>query len=585
MDIFSFIMLLGGLTFFLFGMNVMSGSLEKMAGGKLERLLKKMTSNPLISISLGAAITIAVQSSSATSVMLVGLVNSGIMKFSQTINVLFGANIGTTLTSWILSLSGIESDNVWIKMLKPENFSPIVAFIGILLTMFSKKEKKKSIGTVFVGFAILMYGMTMMSSAVAPLGEMPEFANMLVKFNNPLLGLFIGTFFTAIIQSSAASIGILQALSLTGNITFNMAIPIVMGQNIGTCMTAVLSSIGTNKKAKRVVVLHITIKVIGMLICLPLYIILNHFIKFGFAAKTVSPVSIAVIHSVFNILTVIFLMPFSDKLVGLIEKIVKDSSKEKHHREPFLDERLLLSPSVAVVECNSATKRMADLAKENINLAISMFSEFDEKTAEKIEQTEEKLDTYEDKLGTYLVRLSAQSMSDGDSQVVSKMLHAIGDFERLGDHALNLLKTAVEINNKDISFTDDAKSELLVLTKAIKEILETTTKAYKTNDVKTASEVEPLEQVIDSLISEIKSNHINRLQSGNCTIEMGFILSDMLTNYERISDHCSNIAVAVIEVQNNSFYTHKYLNALKHGENDSEFSSTYRKFSEKYKLS
>ena len=583
MNLFSVLTMIGGLVFFLFGMNVMSGSLEKMAGGKLEHLLRKMTANPLVSIALGAVITVAVQSSSATTVMLVGLVNSGLMKLSQTLFVIYGANIGTTITSWILSLSGIQSDSTLLQMLKPENFSPLVALVGILMLMISKNDKKKSIGTVFVGFAVLIYGMTMMSSAVAPLADSPSFSRLLVQFNNPLLGMLIGTLFTGVIQSSAATIGILQALSMTGSLTNGMIIPIVMGANIGTCATSMISCIGTNRKAKQVALIHLSIKIIGTAVWLSVFCLVNALVKWPFVTAAASPFSIALVHSVFNILTTVLLIPFTRSLERLICRILPDSKTASKQDEPFLDERLLKSPSVAVVESNSCSKKMGFMARDNVLLSMGMFEHFSEKTAEQINETEERLDSYEDKLGTYLVRLSAEALSQHDSQVVSKMLHAIGDFERLGDHALNLLRSAREMHDKEIVFTAPAQQELGVLTAAIREILRLTCDAYKSSDTAIAARVEPLEQVIDGLISRIRGNHINRLRSGECSIESGFILSDVLTNYERISDHCSNVAVAVIEVEQNSFDTHKYLNGVKFGNH--EFNVYYDDYSRQFSLS
>ncbi len=582
MNIFSIIRLICGLTFFLFGMQVMSGNLEKMAGGKLEQLLRKMTANPLISLLLGAAITVAVQSSSATTVMLVGLVNSGIMQFSQTIDVVFGANIGTTLTAWILSLSGIQSDSLVISLLKPENFSPLLAFAGIVMTMVSKKDRTRSIGTIFVGFAVLMYGMQLMTEAVRPLADMPQFSELLVKFNNPLIGVLVGTLFTALIQSSAASIGILQALSLTGNITCSMAFPIVLGQNIGTCITAIISCIGTNAKAKRVAALHVTINVIGTVVFLSLYSIGNAIFDFSFADFAVSPVTIALMHTAFNVANAVLLMPFSKKLAHLVEWLVPDKKHPDAHPVFTLDERLLRSPSVAIQECNSYTVKMSDTAKSMLLAVTSILYHYDEKTADWIMEQEDQLDSLEDSLSTYLVKLSGQALSQEDSQRISKMLHVVGNFERLGDHAVNLLKVSRELYDKQIGFTDEARRELHVLTGAVVEILNLTNEAYRKNDLDLAGRVEPLEQVIDGLIAAIRSNHIQRLQRGSCTIEMGFILSDLLTNYERVSDHCSNVAVAIIEVVHNSFDTHKYLNGIKYG--NSDFNALYDEYAQKYTL-
>ena len=587
MNIFSVFTLIGGLAFFLFGMNVMSGSLEKMAGGKLELLLKKMTANPLISLVMGAVITIAIQSSSASTVMMVGLVNSGIMEFSQTLHIIFGANIGTTLTSWILSLSGIESDAIWMQMLKPENFSPLFAMVGVIMTMLCKSDKKRSIGTVLVGFAILIFGMDLMGDAVSPLADSPDFAQLMTKFNQPLVGLAVGTVVTGIIQSSAASVGMLQALSLTGSISYAMAIPIIMGQNIGTCVTALISSIGTNTQAKRVAVMHISVNVLGTLIWLPLLTLTNAIFNFAFMDWAVSPVTIAMLHSIFNILTTMVLMPFSKYLLKLAVWVVKDKTPAAQHGGelpdvPFLDERLLSTPSVAIQECNNETNKMLELARENIRLAVQQFSRYSDSDQMLVLQTEEEIDAFEDRLSTYLVKLSAQALSQEDSHVTSKMLHAIGDFERLGDHAVNLVGVAKEIHDKGLSFTQEAQEELDTLVKAIDEILNLTVTAYETNDAALATRVEPLEEVIDQLTATMKDRHIKRLQQGVCTIEKGFIFSDLLNNYERISDHCSNIAVAVIEVKHDSFDAHRYLQGIKYG--NSEFNTILKEYAAKYPM-
>jgi len=578
--------LIVGLVFFMFGMNVMSGSLEKMAGGKLERTLRKMTANPIISILLGAAITIAVQSSSATTVMLVGLVNSGLMTMSQTLYVIYGANIGTTFTSWILSLAGIESGNVAVLMLKPENFAPILALIGTALGMFSKNDRKKSIGTVFIGFAVLIYGMEMMGDAAGEFEKLPGFADMLSSFDNPLLLLLVSTLFTGVIQSSAATIGIVQTFALNGMITNGMAIPLVMGANIGTCVTSMISSIGTNRNARRVAVLHLTMNVVGTVVWLFVYIIVIGFIPdqpFLTDVTQSSPVTVAVCHSVFNILTAALLLPMNKLMEKIAILLVPDKGTPTQEKGVFLDERLLLSPSVAVTESNNATVKMCGLAHQNVLKALDMLRRYDEKLIAEIVETEEILDTDEDKLDTFLVQLSSQSLSQKDSQVVSKMLHAVGDFERLGDHALNLLKSARELHDKEIAFTPQAQQELRVLDEATREILDITHRAYAANDLGLATMVEPLEQVIDDLIAKIRSNHISRLRQGECTIEMGFVLSDILTNYERVSDHCSNIAVAIIEVEHNTFDTHHYLNDIKHG--DEAFKIAYADYKVKYALS
>lgn len=581
--------LIVGLVFFMFGMNVMSGNLEKMSGGKLERTLKTATSNPFISILLGAAITIAVQSSSATTVMMVGLVNSGLMTMSQTLYVIYGANIGTTFTSWILSMSGIESGNIAVLMLKPENFAPVLALIGTVMVMMSKKDQRKSIGTVFIGFAVLIYGMEMMGDAVGPLSELKEFGDLVTRYSNPLLLLLISIVFTGIIQSSAATIGIVQTFAMSGAITNYMSIPLVMGANIGTCVTSLISSIGTNRNAKRVVVLHFTMNLIGTVVWLPVLMLFNSFLaEGGFIYNFLhdygqaNAFAVAVCHSIFNVLTAALLLPFGKLMEKLAKLVIRDSKEETRPQGLFLDERLLNSPSVAVSESNAATIGMCALAHQNVLRAIGLFEKYDETTVEMIRAAEKTLDEDEDKLGTYLVQLSSRSLSEKDSQVVSKMLHAIGNFERLGDHALNLTGGAKELMEKGLSFSGEAQKELNVLVEALREILEITDCAYAENDIALATQVEPLEEVIDDLIAQIRTNHIRRLRQGECSIEMGFVLSDALTNFERISDHCSNVAVAIIETENNAYDIHNYLHGVKH--DSAEFSSTYATYKETYSL-
>ena len=576
--------LVGGLVFFMFGMRVMSQALEKMAGGRLERMLKQTSANPIVSILLGAGITIAMQSSSATTVMLVGLVNSGIMQFSQTLAVIFGANIGTTFTGWLLTLGSISSGTWWLTLLKPEFFSPFLALVGIGFLMFSKRDKYKSIGTVFVGFAILMNGMSMMSQAVSPLRDVPEFRELMTKFNNPLFGMLIGLLITAVIQSSAATIGILIAISEGGILTFAMAIPIIMGLNIGTCATSLISCIGTNYKAKRVATVHVMIKILGTAIWLSVFCILQAVNPPAVFERSIGSVGIAIVHTAFNILTTIVLLPFTGWLTKLTERIVKEPREESEMQEnfSFLDVRVLRSPSVAVAECNNLTKKMAEIACQNLFDAMGLFDNYTEAGVAEVLKKENELDMYEDKLGSFLVNLSSMPVSDHDGRIISKMLHTIGDFERLGDHAVNLYKAAEEIREKRLSFTPVASAELRVLTNAIDEILTMTTECYTKADLDLAFRVEPLEQVIDKLTSTIKTNHIARLQKGGCSIEMGFILSDLLNNYERISDHCSNIAVAVIEVERGSFDAHEYLSGIKFG--NLEFNQIYDAFDKKYSL-
>ncbi len=586
MDIWTMVItLLGGLAFFLFGMHVMSSGLERLAGGRLEQILKKMTSNAFKSFLLGLGITVAVQSSSAVTVMLVGLVNSGLMEIGQTIGVIMGSNIGTTLTSWLLSLSGIKSGNPIINLLNPSNLSPIIALVGILLIMLSKQNKKKDAGSICIGFAVLMTGMGMMSGAVAPLADRPGFISAMTAFQNPILGVVVGAVLTGIIQSSAASVGILQALSLTGGITYGMAIPIIMGQNIGTCVTALLSSIGVSKNARKVSVIHISFNLIGTLIGLIVIFGINLLFPIELLKNTISPIGVAISHSIFNVFTTLILLPFTKQLEKVANFVIRsDSRSKKLKKEPvFLDERLLNTPSFAASECNNMTVKMAYMARDNILLSIDLLQKFDKQLIERVRKTENDLDNYEDKLGSFLVKLSGKELSDADSRTTSKLLHCIGDFERIGDHAANMIKSVEEIHNKGITFSPEAHKELAILTKALEEILNLTTEAFEKDDVVIAKKVEPLEQAIDFITSEIKSRHVTRLQNGECTIETGFILSDLLNNYERVSDHCSNIAVAIIELDHRSFGTHAYLNSIKSNENK-EFCADYEYYVEKYAL-
>ena len=547
MDIFSVFTLCGGLAFFLYGMTVMSKSLEKMAGGKLERMLKRMTSSPFKSLLLGAGITIAIQSSSAMTVMLVGLVNSGVMELRQTIGIIMGSNIGTTLTAWILSLTGIESENVFVNLLKPENFSPLIALAGILLIMGSKRQRRRDVGRIMMGFAILMYGMELMSGAVSPLAEMPQFAGLLTAFENPLLGVLVGAVFTGIIQSSAASVAILQALAMTGSITYGMAIPIIMGQNIGTCVTALISSIGVNRNAKRVAVVHISFNVIGTAVCLILFYGGDMILHFTFLNQAVGAVGIAFCHTAFNVFTTI----------------------------------LLRTPGAAFSESVAMAGRMGQAARENICLATDQLSQYSRERETQILQNEDKLDIYEDRLSSYLVEISQHGLSMQDMRTVSRLLHAIGDFERIGDHAVNIQESAQELHDKELRFSDSAREELQVLLSALDDILDLTIRSFQAADVETARRVEPLEETIDQLIEEIRSRHIQRLQAGQCTIQLGFVLSDLLTNIERASDHCSNIAVSVIEECSGGPGRHAYLQEVKAG---GAFGEDLRRDRKKYHL-
>ncbi len=579
MDFFSIIKMLGGLAFFLYGMSMLSGGLERMAGGKLEAGLKKLTTNRIMGLILGIGITAAIQSSSAVTVMLVGLVNSGIMTIGRSISVIMGSNIGTTMTAWILTLVGVESGNFWMKMLKPENFSLIFAFIGILLIMAGKKERHKSIGGILIGFAVLMYGMKMMSDAVKPLADNEAFVSLFTAFKNPLLGVLVGLVVTAVIQSSSASVGILQALALTGSISYGAAIPIIMGQNIGTCVTALISSMGVSKNAKKVAVIHIAFNLIGTAVCLGLYLAGNAIFQFAFVDMPIDAVGIAGVHSIFNVFTVALLLPFSGMLEKLANRVLPDREEEE---APLLDMRLMATPSMAIAECNALAAKMAAVAKDSLVTAMSVLNNYDEEKANQVFAWEKELDKYEDALGTYLVQLSVKRQSEKDSMRVSKILHTINDFERLGDHAANLVEAAQELREKGLSFSDKAKAELAILQEAIGEILDFTTKAYEENDGAIARMVEPIEQCVDHLVTDIKARHIDRLQVGECSIPLGFVLSDVLTNFERISDHCSNVAVAVIAMSHKGFDTHEYLREMK--QDDEEYRRMRKEYGEKYRL-
>ena len=580
MNIFSLFTLCGGLAFFLYGMTVMSKSLEKMAGGKLERLLKRMTSNPIKSLLLGAGITIAIQSSSAMTVMLVGLVNSGVMEIGQTIGIIMGSNIGTTLTAWLLSLTGIESENFFVNFLKPKNFSPLLALIGILLIMGSKRQRRRDVGRVMMGFSILMYGMELMSGAVSPLADMPGFTHFMTAFTNPFLGVLVGAAFTGIIQSSAASVGILQALAMTGSVTYGIAIPIIMGQNIGTCVTALISSVGANKNARRAAMVHLYFNIIGVTLFLAIFYGANLLLDFAFVNETVTAWGIAVVHSIFNLTATAVLLPFANGLEKLaILTIPDDAEKESF---ALLDERLLNTPAVAVERARAATADMAELARVGVVQAMSLTHKWDDSLAQKVREEEEKVDKYEDALGTYLVKLSSREMSHADSQSVNTLLHTISDFERISDHSVNVLSSAEEIHAKSIAFSKDAQEELQVLEGAVQDVLSRTTDAFRKGDLHLAGKVEPLETVVDELVRAIKARHVARLQTGSCSIEYGFVLEDLLTNYERVCDHCSNVAVAQIEVAQDSFDTHAYLNDLRYG-NETKESEQFQRRLDRYR--
>ena len=591
MDIFGILSMIGGLALFLYGMDAMGAGLSKLSGGRMERLLEKLTSKRIMAVLLGAGVTAVIQSSSATTVMVVGFVNSGIMKLNQAVGIIMGANIGTTITSWLLSLTGIQGSNFVLKMLKPSSFSPILAVIGVAFIMFAKDEKKKDIGGIFIGFAILMYGMEAMSGAVAPLADNEKFTSILTMFSNPFLGLLAGTVLTAVIQSSSASVGILQALCATGAVNFSTALPIIMGQNIGTCVTAIISSIGTSKNAKRAAAVHLFFNITGTIIFMVVFYTLNAFVHFSFLNTAASPAGIAVIHSLFNIGATILLFPFANLLEKMAILAIPDKESEVEEMEEErinpdlarLDERFLDKPGFAMEECRGVAINMARKSKKAMNLAIDLLKEYDEKTSMRVEKLENQIDQYEDALGTYLVKLSGHDLSVKDSRTLSVLLHCIGDFERISDHAVNIRDAAVEMHKKNLHFSDKAKQELLVFSNAIRDIIDRAVVAFETGDADLAKEVEPLEQVVDSLNKEEKQRHINRLRTGTCTIELGFILSDISTNFERAADHCSNIAVCLLQVDEGGFDTHEYLDILKE-ENSEEFQHEYMELSEKYAL-
>lgn len=582
MDILDVFKLLGGVAFFLFGMHIMSASLEKMSGGKLDRVLQKATSSLPKSLILGAGITIAIQSSSAMTVMLVGFVNSGIMTLHQTIGVIMGSNVGTTLTAWVLSLAGIEGNSLILTLLKPESFSPLFAVIGAVLIMFSKRQRRRDTGEILIGFAIIMYGMVMMKESVSALSDNEGFRNILVAFENPLLGVLVGAVFTGIIQSSAASVGLLQTFAMTIGIKFGVAIPIIMGQNIGTCVTALISSIGVNRNAKRVAIVHIYFNVIGTLLYLVILYGLHAIIDFAFMDIYITPVGIAAVHSIFNITVTATLLPFT----RLLEKLAILTIPDKADRSPvtaFLDERLLNTPSFAISNCRDMIVKMGDIARETAITAFNNVNNFNERAAEFVVEGESQLDLYEDKLGTYLVKLSARELGDTDSWEVTGMLREIGDLERVGDHALALVHSAREVYDKSIIFTPSAKEDLIVITAALTDIVTLTTQVLEDKNVELARMVEPLEQVIDGLVSQARDRHIDRMQKGECGIEPGFVWTDLMINYGRISDHCSNIAISVMQSGTSSRAGHDFMAKVRSKDN-AEFISAFEKYSEMYKM-
>ena len=576
-----FAMLVGGLAFFMYGMNVMSNGLETMAGGGLERTMKKVTANDFLGFFLGAGITVAIQSSSAFTVMLVGLVNSGIVQFGNTFGMIMGSNVGTTLTAWILSLAGIGKDSFVMTLLQPMTFAPILAFIGIVIRMFTKSEKKHNLGLIFIGFAVLMFGMELMSASMVSVRSIPGFDKFLASLSSPIIALLVSTVFTGVIQSSAATIGIVQALALSGGITWQMAIPLVLGANIGTCVTALISSVGTNKNAKRVVIMHFFVNVFGSTLCMAIMYVLKAF-GVGLLNIEISMVGVAIIHTLFNAVTTVVLFPVKKYVIKLCEKFVPDGQDEKQHTV-FLDERIFNNTPLAISECRRLSNEMAKHTRAAILASLELIWNYDEQQVQSIRDTETLTDKYEDKLGTYLVRLSSNNLSEDDSHAVSRMLHSLSDLERISDHALNICDTALEIKEKEIVFSNDAKREIGVMIDALKEIVNITVESFINDDYEAASHVEPIEQVIDKLKGQLKSRHIERLQKGECTVQLGFVFSDLLTNIERVSDHCSNIAVYTIQQDSPKLDTHKYLRKVKTAA-VGNFVEEYGEYEKKYSL-
>ena len=580
MDIFKVLTMIGGLCLFLFGMNLMGQALERRAGSKLRTLLDKMTSNVFAGFLTGLGITAIIQSSSATTVMVVGFVNSGLMTLRQAINVIMGANVGTTVTAWLLSLAGIDSGNVWIKLLKPTSFTPVLALIGIIFYMFCKDSKKKDTGMILLGFATLMFGMDAMSGAVAGLKDVPGFAELFIMFKNPILGVLVGAVLTGIIQSSSASVGILQALALTGQVSYAAAIPIIMGQNIGTTVTALLSSVGTNKNARRAAVVHLMFNVIGVVALLTVFCVVKAIFAPALLNESATMYGIAIAHSLFNILCTAMLLPCGSLLEKLAIRLVPDAAQAEQTVE--LDERLLATPSLALQQCRAVANDMAVCAVRALENALTAFNHYTPELADSIRKDEDRCDHYEDAIGTYLVKLSAQKMGETESAEATELLKTIGDLERISDHAVNMLESAEELREKELTFSGSAQAELSALSDAVREILSLAKTAFTQQDVSAALKVEPLEQVIDVLKEEMRTRHILRMQQGQCSIAAGFVWSDLLTDLERTSDHCSNIAGCVIDAAQHNLNLHETLHAIR--KNDEGFQRRFRSCLEKYQL-
>lgn len=580
MDIFNVLTMIGGLCLFLFGMNIMGQSLERRAGGKLRTVLGKLTTGKMAGLLTGLGVTAVIQSSSATTVMVVGFVNSGLMTLKQSINVIMGANVGTTVTAWILSLAGIDSGSIFVRLLKPTSFVPILALVGIIFYMFCKSSKKKDTGMILLGFATLMFGMETMSGAVTGLGEIPAFQNLFILFKNPLLGVLVGAVLTAIIQSSSASVGVLQALAATGQVSYGAAIPIIMGQNIGTCITAMLSSVGANKNAKRAALVHLSFNVIGTAVCLSAFCLVKSILTPALFDESASLFGIAIAHTAFNILCTVLILPMSNLLEKLVIKLIPENTKKETKIE--LDERLLSTPSIALERCHTIASELAVTSVNALKESLSLAEKYTTALAEQIRKKEELTDNYEDILSTYLVHLSAKQISEADSTEAAKLLKIIGDFERIADHSVNLLESFEELRDKGLSLTEEARKDYSVLSEAVNEILNISLEAFLDNDTESARNVEPLEQVIDILKEKMRTSHILRLQDGTCSIDVGFIWSDILTNLERVSDHCSNIAGCVIEITNHNLNIHESLREM--SKDSTEFRESFDKYKMKYSL-
>ncbi len=589
MDIFSILTMVGGLALFLYGMDVLGDGLKKVSGGKLEIILEKLTSNKLMAILLGAGVTAVIQSSSATTVMVIGFVNSGIMKLTQAVGVILGANVGTTVTAWLLSLTGLEGSSFVLQLLKPSSFSPILAIVAVIILSMSKKGRHKDVATIMIGFAVLMIGMDTMSNAVKPLAEIPEFTNILLMFSNPVLGMLIGLVLTAIMQSSSASIGILQAMCVSGAVSYSTAIPIIMGQNIGDCVAALLSSASAGRMAKRAAFINLYYKIIKAVAFMLIFYTLNAILHFGFLGRPASALGVAVIHTTFNVASVILIYPFTQILEKLAYLTIPKSDEETRAQEAskreiqILDSRFLSRPGLALEHCKNAAIDMANYSRESLFLSMKLLDEFNEKAAAQVIELEELVDHYEDELGSYLVKLSSKHLTEKDSQEISVLLHSIGDFERISDHAINIMESAEEMHEKKLYFSRKADEELKIFTEAIRDIVNTTIQVFEKEDLKLAAMVEPMEEAVDNLNSEIKKRHVKRLRKGKCTIEMGFVLSDITTNYERVSDHCSNIALCLLQLNEENFGTHGFQDSMSVKDNDA-FVAEVNRLREHYQL-